>query len=938
MLPRAKDLRKLWFEWPESLFGRFNFQRDEQIDALRDLLVDDGLPAVAVLGGEPGIGRGFLCEAAAQRAREQGREVAVWHLDLDGFEPDAENPLTLYLRHLIAEEERQIEASRDKAKGAARSAAKTLSKLDLVGEASEVAASLLSLLWQFEDPLQRFADLLSRPTRGQGLSPRDDPDTLHRFLIELTRNRKLLVHVRDAPQLTSSLRRWLTREAERAPERLLLVIPCSLDEGTERVAPESRYPPARFEVHPLDPAELRELLDQRFEPNEFPDDLVAALMRRCHGRPAAVANQLADLMEAGVLSDEGGTWRLPPAGIEDERLVEVFSRSLFEEVDEHLDGLAGEEPDLARSVWDLLSLAALCGRYVPMATLLDHLQLDGEAADAAIDWVDEVLVGELGWMEDLGFELPGFPGHGIYSFTHPLLPRVVLDQDSQVAREARAVSLLRFLEQRVHVDRRGWARCFLSITEHLGEREREPYERSLAWWISLEAAESLQAEVQAAIEQGRIDPELVWRVARDSMSWPAQRRLAVLDAYASAAVGEGTNAGAVLPFRRLVEFHLLLAGLMIEVGRHIEALDYAQSALRLISKDPLWTGQALNLSGLARFHLGDARAAKLDLEEALALNLEISNEGHQLTLAIMNNLALALGSLGDFAGARQLHEEVLEVRRRVFGEEHPDTLTSISNLALMLKFLGDFVGARQLNAMALEGRRRVLGEEHEYTLISKSNLASTLESLGDFTSARQLHEQVLEVSRRVLGEEHPNTLIAGSKLASTLDSLGDYASARELGEQVLEAHRRLLGQEHPHTLIAGSNLASTLGSLGHYVSACQLQEQVLEVSRRVLGEEHPDTLTFRSRLASTLGALGHVGAHHLHEQVLEVSRRVLSEEHPHTLTFMENLARSHYHQGAHQTARDLMARVVEGRRRVVGEEHPKTQTFLESLREFEGDG
>jgi tetratricopeptide (TPR) repeat protein len=761
MIPRAKDLRKLWFEWPESLFGRFNFQRDEQIDALVEHLMDDGPPAVVVLGGEPGIGRGFLCEAAAQRAREQRHKVAVWHLDLDGFEPDIENPLTAYLRHLVAEEERRLEASRDKAKGAVKSAAKTLSQLELVGQASEVAASLLSLLWQFEDPLQNFAELLSRPPRGDAPPPRNDPETLHRFLAELTRDRKLLVHVSDGPQLTSSLRRWLIREAERAPERLLLVLPCALEQETERVAPEARHAPARFDVQPLAAAELRVLLDRRFDPNELSDDLVSVLMRRCHGRPSAIANQLADLMEAELLREERGVWRLPPAGLKDERLVDAFSRGLFEEVDERL---ADEEPELAHVLRDLLSLSALCGRYAPMAALLEYLDLDEETAEAAMDWIDDVLVGELGWMEDLGFHLPGFHGHCVYAFTHPLLPQVVLDQDSEMDREMRAVGLLRFLEQRVHVTRRGWARCFLAIAAHLGNREREPYERSLAWWIGLEAAEALQVEVRAAIEHGEVDPELVWRAAEGSETWPAYRRLAVLEAYAQAAIGEGEEALSVLPFDRLTDFHLLRSGLLTDVGRFGEALDDAQNALKLVLRDPLQRARALNSSGRARFFLGMARAARTDHEGALSLFCEILGDEHPATLTSMNNLATTLKALGDLSGARQLLEQSLELGRRVLSKEHPDTLMSMNNLASTLEALGDLSGAHQLHEQSLELRRRVLGDEHPATLMSMNNLASTLEALGDLSGACQLHKQALEASRRVLGEEHPDTVAYASNL------------------------------------------------------------------------------------------------------------------------------------------------------------------------------
>lgn len=105
MLPRAKELRRQWFEWPEAVFGRFNFHRDDQIDAAVDQLLSGEPPAVLVLAGEEGIGRGYFCEAVRHRARGKGHPIGVWHLDLDGFEPEIAKPLERYLVHLLEQQE-----------------------------------------------------------------------------------------------------------------------------------------------------------------------------------------------------------------------------------------------------------------------------------------------------------------------------------------------------------------------------------------------------------------------------------------------------------------------------------------------------------------------------------------------------------------------------------------------------------------------------------------------------------------------------------------------------------------------------------------------------------------------------------------------------------------------------------------------------------------
>lgn len=835
LIPRAKDLRRLWFEWPQSLYGRFNFHRDEQIDTLKSWLVDVGLPAVVLLGGEPGIGRGFLCDAAAQRARDEGQKVAVWHLDLDGFEPDVEHPLTEYVRHLINQEELHYEAARQRGKGAVKSAAKALSQLHVVGQASEVAASLVSLLWQFEDPLSHFIELLSQPAKGGGVAPRNDPDTLHRFLAELTRHHKVLIHVRDGPQLTSNLRRWLIRETERAPEHLLLAISCPLDSITERAVPEALSKPERLNVLPLETADLRVLLDRRFDPNEFPADLVAVLMRRHEGRPAAIANQLADLMEAELLPFEGGTWRLPPGDMEDPQLVDAFSRSLFEEVDERLTKLAEEHAELARVLRKFLSLAALCGRYVPLAALVEHLDLDEQTTEAVVDWVDEVLVDEIGWLVDLGFHVSGFSGHDVYAFAHPLLPPVILDQESRTSREMNAATLLRWLEQRMPVTRRGWARCFLAIAEHLGDRERERYERWLGWWIGLEAAEALQVEVRNAIEREEVDPNLVWRVASESEAWPAFRRLAVLDAYAQAQVGEGDAAIAVVPFDRLADFHLLRAELLQGVGRYAESLADAKAALKLTDQDPVRRAKAHNASGAAWLDLGDAKAAKVDFEAAFELGIQFIGDEHRYTLSIASNLAETFRALGDLANARKVHEHVLALRERKLGPDHQDTLTSKGGLAATLQALGsrsDRIQAMELKAQTLESLERVFGSENSDTLTARNNLAIALGELGNLEDARRLLEQTLAIRERVSGVEHPVTLLVRKNLAIALRDLGDLTGARKLLEQTLEGQERVLGNEHFDTSNTCWNLLVIVGVLKDRDAEAELMEKLRWLAAR----------------------------------------------------------------------------------------------------------
>lgn len=829
MIPRGQSLRQLWFAWPGPRFGRFNFQREEDVEELAALLASPTAPAVVVLGGERGSGRSYLCEVAAERARERGLAVALWQLDLAGFDPDADHALADYLQHLEKQQAARQTETREKAKGAVQSVLQGL--LNLAGNVSEVTAALVSLLHEFSEPLERFAELLSQPASGS-VPLRDDPDALHRFLAKLTEGRKLLVHVQDGPLLSSELRRWLIREAERAPDRLLLVISCPPGQETGQVAPEALTPPARLDLRPLLFNELRQLIDLRFAPNEFPDELVTALLRRGHGRSAAIANLLADLMEEELLPyGEDGVYRLPPEGLADPKLVAQLARSFFDEVDRPLVTLRAEDPELGKALYEMLFLASLCGRYVPMAAILEFLKLDEEQTAAAFEFIDDVLADELGWLVDEGFRVPGFGGGkkaNVYTFFHPLFAQVLLDHQKEgLEREMRAIGLLRFLEQHLPTLRRGWARCLLAIAEHLGEREREPYAKSLAWWVSLEAADALGKEVAADLRQGRVKPEMVWKIARESETWPAHRRLALLDAYSDMVLGQGETAP-LMPVDQLAEFHILRGELLLHLGRYPAALAEGLEALRLGGSKVSVRGSGLAVTGLARLWSGDAQAAKIDLEKCVALGVEQFGGEHQGTLTAINNLAMAHKVLGEFDVARALFQQALV---GVLGAKHPGALKSMSNLAEVLHDQGDLDGAQAMHQQVLDHRHRVLGAEHPGTLNSMNNLAEVLHVQGDLDGARALHQQALEGQRRVLGDEHPNTLISMNNLAQVLHDLKDLDGARALHQQALEGHRRVLGEDHPHTLVSMKNLAAVLDALGDLEGAQKLRDLAQQLSK-----------------------------------------------------------------------------------------------------------
>ncbi|MEM8931978.1 MAG: tetratricopeptide repeat protein [Acidobacteriota bacterium] len=741
----AKTLRGHDSDWPDSRFERFDLHRPEHLDTLADAITDATTP-IAVLTGERGIGRGFLCRAAAERGRRDGTSIVVWDLDLDGFEPDDTDPLEPYLRH-------RLEMA-GRATGAFESQ-------DPSGPVSDLSAAALWLTLSFEDRLSPVVHELDG-TMDDATMRRGDA-VLRRLIDEMTTDQVLVVHLRDAIALPVSVRTWWIRQAEARPDRLFVVMSTTADEAADAVGRDATTTPIRIDVVPLDADGLRQVLDLRFAPEAFSGDQIDALIDHTDGWPAALANVLADQAEAG-------DWSLPAR--------------LDAEID---TALANAEPPQRQILSDFLLSAAICGRFVPIALPLGYFGLDEEARETAIDWIDDILVDELGWLEDLEFRHPSYPGLNIYAFTHPLLPRAILNRASEYDRMGQAVSLLRFLEERgTPIPTRGMARLFLSIGEHLDASDRAPYAARLAWWVDEHGTEVLGSSIRRDLAAGNVAPELVRNIARGAETWPPPRRLTALEAYAE-------RLDDTAPVAERASVHAVLAELLLRSHSFDEALDHSRRALDLTEEDTVDFGALLYLSGMIQVSAGQHETARPELEQALVLHRRELGESHPNTLVVATFLGRCLGALDQTREARALFDASLPALQQVLGEEHPHTIDTRMDLGAVLFRLGDYGAAFGHQQAVLDNLRQHLGESHPKVLNVMAMLARTHHRLGDAAQARSMLESVQAAQRATLGPLHPATLGSladlhrvliesdrdSPRLAALRDELSDLAERSE---------------------------------------------------------------------------------------------------------------------------------------------------------------
>jgi tetratricopeptide (TPR) repeat protein len=898
-------------------FGRYNFQREEDLARLTTILGSPGGPSVVLLAGEPGIGRRYLLQAAAHRLCQAGRPVEeILEIDLEGY--GEEMSLSRFLE-LQLEKRRTAEWERRREITAAVGQATSL------GLKGTGAAALLSILLGLKEPIAALRKVFGGAEEGfsgELFSPRE---AFASFLSGLSG--RVILHVTD-PTLFHTVpspenpRRWLPEVAERFPH-VVLVVSCGPAEHTEDVVPGARNEVERIELHRLEVHEVKRLLDLRLAPNSFPPNLGETLVRYSHGLPGLLGSTVWKLHVLEALDeDEALIW-----GVDDAKVAEVLSEGLLEELSQTFHA----HPEHTRSLWIFLLDAALCGERVPASILLDVLA-DGEEGlrDELTDRIDEELVERLGVFEDLEYSHPSFPSSvGVYRFREPLLRLAILEHYSPTERRKRAAKIAPVLLHELPVRTRDVARLFVTLAEHLGDEERNEYLRELAWWVGVDEAEALRDGLATAVAEGSLEPEALWKAVKGTEGrWPAYRRLALLDAYG---VGPCDDAGNPLgvPVERLGDFHLKRGELLREMGEYVEALYHAEHA-ESVNETMSGTKSlpylaALRLVGMLLHSLGDLAQAKEKFEKALNISESISAAEVDWTLTTKGDLACVFQGLGDLARARELNEEVLAEQTRLLGPKHPDTLITKENLAVVFENQGDLERARLLLEEVLEAQTHLLGHEHHETLRANGNLAVILMEQGDLARSAQLHEKALETRARTLGLEHPDTLITKGNLAEVLENHGDLEKARLLLEEVLEAQGRRLGSEHPSTLVTKHRLASVFRGKGDLARALELAEEILEAQAHALGPAHPHTLATKHLLAEVFKGQGDLTrALELAEEVLEKEAQILGPEHPDTLMTKHLLAHVFENHGDLARAQDLMEEVLDAQARLLGSEHPHT--------------
>lgn len=326
-----------------------------------------------------------------------------------------------------------------------------------------------------------------------------------------------------------------------------------------------------------------------------------------------------------------------------------------------------------------------------------------------------------------------------------------------------------------------------------------------------------------------------------------------------------------------------LANALIGLGKHEEALVYAQEALEVYRKlrGEMSTDVAemLHSSGISqvRSKARDNIAARSNFEQALAIRKKILGDNHPDTAETLLELGKLVGEMGDKAKAREHLDQAAASYKATLHKNIPRSVGSLLMLGIAYQSLGDPDAEQACYEQALAIRKNISGDDHLDTMEIRLHLAGISVRKGDFLAAIPVYRQLLARYRRVLSEWDPRISIVLAELANMHFRLGEFAIARSYCEEALPVIGRAHGEQDLATLKVRILLATSLAKMGENTAAIAQFKQALAIRSSSLPEVHEDTAQLYHGLGMFLVDLGRLAeARRYLERVLAIRNEVLA--------------------------------------------------------------
>jgi predicted ATPase/DNA-binding SARP family transcriptional activator/Tfp pilus assembly protein PilF len=213
---------------------------------------------------------------------------------------------------------------------------------------------------------------------------------------------------------------------------------------------------------------------------------------------------------------------------------------------------------------------------------------------------------------------------------------------------------------------------------------------------------------------------------------------------------------------------------------------------------PTAAAKALNGAGMLALRQGDYDEARINFQNALAINVKTNN---RVRVALnLNNLGIVANATTDYAAANACYREALAISREI-GSRAAEAL-NLGNLGILAFEQSDFANAGELYAEALAIHRELGDQSGEARTLY--NIGNMHAALSNHEQARALFEEALMIDR-ALGSRYGMVHRLGG-LASVAASVGQseravrlYGAGEALREEIgtpIPAHEQAIYEEN----------------------------------------------------------------------------------------------------------------------------------------------
>lgn len=283
------------------------------------------------------------------------------------------------------------------------------------------------------------------------------------------------------------------------------------------------------------------------------------------------------------------------------------------------------------------------------------------------------------------------------------------------------------------------------------------------------------------------------------------------------------------------------------------SVEIAEASERQLGVDDPELPDALTDAGLALHDSGRPDAARVHLERAVELDVELFGDRHPRLAADWHNLALVAPTADE---AEALLRKSLTLHEEVFGRTSTVVADDLANLGIFLHDGGKYEEAEQVLLESLEIQRERHGGDHKNTAHVLQYLAELLNDTGQRERAQAYAEESLAMRQRILPEGHIDIARGHQLIGAIALNEGRYDDARVSYQQSLELRRRSLRPDDPKLAGPYYGLAQVELQAHNPEAAVKACRTSLALEEGAYGPDHPRVGVHLVCLAQSLRQAG----------------------------------------------------------------------------------